>query len=303
MEDLISVVITTYKRSSEVLLRALDSVLTQTYKTIEVIIVDDSPCDYVCRPIIKKEILERNDERITYVEHEVNKGACAARNTGLSIAKGNFIAFLDDDDLWYGNKLEEQIDKIREENIGLVYCRSFIVNELTETKKLREITPYTGFVFDKLIVSNFIGSTSFPLIKRECFDVCGGFDESLKSAQDFDMWLRIVQRYQVEFVDKPLVEYYVHSGDAITKNPNNKIQGILSINEKYSEYLSNNRKLWSIRLTMLIPYYLQIGDRKSAINLHLNSLRLSPFRVKAHTKECIRIILSYFPSAKNHKGE
>ena len=239
-KNLISVIITTYKRSPKMVYRAIQSVINQTYRNLEIIIVDDSPDDFKERKAVERMILsiKEKDKRIRYIKHTKNMGACAARNTGIKKSHGNFIAFLDDDDEWLSVKLEKQLKLFKDSEVGLVYCRSFTINELSGLKKVRKANFYRGFVFDQLIKSNFIGSTSFPLIRKECFNYCGMFDINLRSSQDYDLWLRIAKRYKVDYVNEPLVKYYIHDNERITTDPLSKIQGIIYINTKYKEYLN-----------------------------------------------------------------
>ena len=106
--ELISVIITTYKRNPEILKRAIDSVVAQTYENLELIIVDDSPESYELRDAVKGMVLAIEDKRVIYHQHKVNKGVCAARNTGIELSSGEYLAFLDDDDAWLLDKFTQQ---------------------------------------------------------------------------------------------------------------------------------------------------------------------------------------------------
>lgn len=280
MEDsLISVIITTYKREEDVVKRAVDSVLNQTYNNIEIIIVDDSPDDYERRKNVENMIISLKDSRIKYIKHDVNLGACAARNTGIKESKGMYIAFLDDDDEWLPTKLEKQISLISKPNIGLVYCKQIIYNETFGKTYLDNHKRYKGQVFDKLLRDNFIGSTSFALIRRECFDTCGLFNVNLKSAQDYDMWLRIAKSYSIDYVDEPLVIYHVHKNERISSNPLNKIQGLEMINSLYREDINKNRGTKSIRIFKLVPHYMLTGNIKKSFKCFLQAFVLTPYKL------------------------
>ena len=125
---MISVIITTYKRTPDIVLRAVSSVVAQTFGDWELIIVDDSPETWEIRPQIRLAVekIANEDLRIKYIPHDKNSGACAARNTGIMHAKGEYIAFLDDDDEWVPEKLEKQLDILQKsgDNVALVYCGS-----------------------------------------------------------------------------------------------------------------------------------------------------------------------------------
>ncbi|HHX66899.1 MAG TPA: glycosyltransferase family 2 protein [Gallicola sp.] len=293
-KNLISAVITTYKRPPKMVNRAVESVINQTYRNLEIIVVDDSPDDFKERKTVEEMILsiKEKDKRIRYIKHTENKGACAARNTGIKNSHGNFIAFLDDDDEWLPAKIEKQLKLFKEPEVGLVYCRSFTIDELYGVTKIRKVKFYKGYVFDQLFRTNFIGSTSFPLIKKECFQDCGMFDTSLKSCQDFELWLRIVKKYKVDYVDEPLVNYYIHGNERITSDPLNRIQGIMSINNKYKKYLNFHPYLKSSRLMSLIPYYLQMGEKNKAIQIYDEAVKLVPLNLKNNLKYLLHFFIN-----------
>ena len=284
--DLVSVIITTYKRPPQMVNRAIQSVINQTYRNLEIIIIDDSPDNFRERTAVEKMILSirEKDKRIKYIKHDKNKGACIARNTGIKNSNGNFIAFLDDDDEWLPTKLEKQLRLFKDPEVGLVYCSSFTINETSKSKKVRKGKFYKGFVFDQLLKGNFIGSTSFPLIRRECFNYCGMFDSNLKSSQDYDLWLRIAKRYKVDYVEEPLVNYYIHGNARITTDPLSKIQGIITINEKYKEYFNLYPYSKSRRLMSLIPHYLKVGEKVKAKKIYYEAVKLAPLGVRSNIK-------------------
>ena len=285
-KNLVSVVITTYRRPPEIVNRAIKSVINQTYRNLEIIIIDDSPDDFKERKDVEKMILsiKEKDKRIRYIKHTENKGACAARNTGIVNSHGNFIAFLDDDDEWLPAKIEKQLELFKDPEVGLVYCRSFTIDELYGVKKIRKTKFYKGYVFDQLFRTNFIGSTSFPLIKKECFQHCGIFDINLKSCQDFDLWLRIAKKYKVDYVDEPLVNYYIHGNERMSTNPLNRIQGIALVTDKYKEYLEFHPYLKSRRLLALVPLYFQIGEKNKALQIYYEAVKLTPLNLKNNLK-------------------
>lgn len=245
----------TYKRPYVFIERALNSILNQTYSYIEVIIVNDSP-EYALENSIKKKIMKLNDPRIHYVEHEQNKGANAARNTGIDKAQGEYIAFLDDDDEWHEEKLEKQIPLFNQsENIGLVYCLQNIVNEETGKLYTPEIKLFEGEVYPKLIKDNFIGSTSFVVLKKEVLETCGHFNLEMQSSQDYELWLRISQQYEIRVVQERLVNYYIHNQERITQNTDKKIQGLEKIIELNRGYLEKHPNDYVIRRQKILPYY------------------------------------------------
>jgi len=291
-QELITVIVTTYKRDTEIVLRAVNSVIAQTYQNLEIIIVDDSPSSFEKRAEVENAIAKIDDSRVNYVKHEYNLGACAARNTGIKISKGNFIAFLDDDDLWHFDKIEKQIDKILLSECGLVYCRYYIIDQRKNKKKIYAEKFHEGNVFYQLLKVNFIGSTSFPLIRKECFQECGFFDETLKASQDYDMWLRISQKFLVDYIDQPLADYFIHKGESISNNINNRIQGAKAINKKHSIFLKKNSRVYGYRLALMSIFFAMAGQRKDALNACIKGIKLAPFNLKGNLRAVWNLVIS-----------
>ena len=162
---LVTCAITTHKRKFEIVERALKSILNQTHTNIEVFVVDDSPSDWEFRNDVKAMVEGYSSQNVTYISHEKCMGACVARNTALERANGEFIGFLDDDDEWNPTKIAEMIKAFDTENIGLVYCNRESVYDSSGKVTIQNPEVHTGNVFDSLIISNYIGSTSFPILK------------------------------------------------------------------------------------------------------------------------------------------
>ena len=146
-DNLVTAVVTTYNRVPHVVLRAVDSVLGQTYPELEIVVVDDSDADYPLRDELERSVLERS-EQILYVRHESHRGANAARNTGLAHVRGSYVAFLDDDDEWYPRKIEKQMERFVDEDICLVYCRCRHVFETDEVSYVPDAKFFSGNVFE-----------------------------------------------------------------------------------------------------------------------------------------------------------
>ena len=234
---LVTAVITTHKRPPEIVERALKSILAQTYKNIEVFVVDDSPEEYELRSAVKNMVESYADSNVTYLAHDKCMGACAARNTGLAAAKGEFVGYLDDDDEWLPDKIEEQLAAFDSEEVALVYCGSKTIYESTGEITERKCSCIKENIYENLMYKNFIGSTSFPLLRTSALRKIGGFDLEMQSAQDYDVWIRISKEFSVNYVSKPLVLYHFHEDDQITKNPTKKIMGMERIIFKNADFL------------------------------------------------------------------
>lgn len=259
---MISVVIITHNRESDILERAVKSVFAQTYKNIEVIIVNDSDKSFSgYQNVIEmiKDYIQQYGTQIKYIEHDTPQGACVARNTGLEMAKGEYIAFLDDDDEWKINKLEKQLavfEKEKRKKVSFVYCGALFIYDNRE-KKIEEFHPkyLSGNVFYNLLIDNFVMGASFPLIKTEYIRKIGGFDPSFPSCQDWDVWLQLAQLGEAYYVAEPLVKYHIHQGDQITKNFRKRVEGISRLLEKYKIYYKKNDIAYYSVLERLLYQY------------------------------------------------
>ena len=280
---LVTGVITTYKRPAPMVLRAVKSVFYQTHPNMEVIVVDDSPNDYSERDEVKK-ALSALSKDIKYIRHNTSLGACAARNTGLKEAHGEYIGFLDDDDEWCPAKVEIMLPLFNKSEIGLVYCGSIcrIVETGEEFPLIKKF--YSEKIFDRLIFENFIGSTSFPLMKTDYVREVGGFDVNQKASQDHDLWLRMSEKYSVNYTTENLVYYYVHTNEQISKNHKNKIAGYESLNAKHLNYLRCHKKAYAKRLLILAVEYSADHQKLNAVKLILRMIRLDPTNIRQVVK-------------------
>ena len=202
---LVSVVIPTYNNAA-LASEAVESVLAQSYKPVEIFVVDDGSTDET------RSALERYAKRVNLILQE-HKGPGAARNQGILHSTGEYIAFLDSDDIWYPRKLEVCIAALEQEHAyGAVYHDYLIVD--TERHKRYAIPHYeiSGWIARDLFVENLGFHTSTVVARRSCFDRIGLFDEELIRAQDWDMWLRVAEEYPVLYVGELLAERRLHPG-------------------------------------------------------------------------------------------
>jgi glycosyltransferase involved in cell wall biosynthesis len=260
---LISVIITTYNRENLVV-RALKSVLNQTLKDFEVLLVDDGSKDNT-RQVIQE--IQKEDRRVIYIYQE-NKGWPSALNTGLSNAQGRYIAFLDSDDEWHPEKLEKQAKALEEfKNVGLVSCYAFRVLP-DGTKKLYK-TPYLGLLGKtkwKIFWEKWgIISLSTVMIRKEVIERIGFFDEKIKSGADVDFYLRCIKEFDFYFIDEPLVNYYEFV-ESLSKAQfwEKWIPEYEYMLEKYKEDFEECKKAKSKFLRTLATCYLLKGDLKKA---------------------------------------
>lgn len=210
----VSVVMTCYKYA-HFLPFAMDSVLGQTYRNVELIMINDGSPDNT------DEVMQRylSDPRVVYIKQE-NAGQTVAKNVGIKAATGEFIAFLDADDIWHPQKLEKQLPLLENPEIGIVYSTMDFINEQGEKIPYRvsELsTPRTGRITEHLFVDNIV-PFSAAVARRECFDKVGLMDTSLRMAIDWDLWLRMSVFFLFDFVDEPLLSYRVGHAGQMSKN-------------------------------------------------------------------------------------
>lgn len=194
----VSVIIPTYN-SAAMVQEAIGSVLAQTYADLEVVVMDDGSTDDT------ESVVRRFGDRVRYFKQE-NQGVSAARNAGINKSLGDYVAFLDSDDLWLPEKLSAQIPLLEADpTLGLVYCDWSVVSReaLLQSSYLKDLPAASGYVFDELIQSGFI-LTSGVVLRRGCLDDVGAFDKSLAIAQDYDLWLRISYRWKIQLVNRCL---------------------------------------------------------------------------------------------------
>ncbi|MEE8540840.1 MAG: glycosyltransferase [Desulfobacterales bacterium] len=207
----VSVIIPTFNRGW-VIREAIDSVLNQTFGSFELIVVDDGSTDNTL------DILAEYKDRITLIKQR-NRGVSAARNRGMDAASGQFIAFLDSDDLWLPQKLKRQMEFF-DSNPDALICQT----EETWIRDAVRVNPgkrhrkVSGMIFEPSLHLCLV-SPSAVMIKRSLFEEVGLFDESLPACEDYDMWLRVGYKHSIFLIDTPLIIKRGGHADQLSKNP------------------------------------------------------------------------------------
>lgn len=237
----ISIIIPTYRRNKKMIQRAIESILNQTYKNYEILIIDDNnKNDEYYNETKKCEEEYMKFDNIKFLYHEENKGANGARNTGIENSKYKILAFLDSDDEWEEEYLEIMIDRLENSGAGLCYSGYYIINP-KNVEKVNCNGP-EGNIFEKEIILDRISPTSCVIIRKECTEKTGKFDNELPARQDFDMWVRITKEYKVATVNKPLVKVYRNGHESISSNYKKRLYGTERVYQKILESLSDNQK-------------------------------------------------------------
>lgn len=288
---LVSVIIPTYNRK-DLLRRAISSVVEQTYNNIEIIIIDDDS-DEPIRDVVSS----FNIDDLHLIEHDENKGGSAARNTGIARANGEYLAFLDSDDEWLPEKIEAQVQCFNKapDIVGAVYCRLYYADDTTGYLHSPEEQPggdglplgyFSGDLRSRLLSGWCPATTSLFMVKSECFDLVDGFDESLSSFQDYDLWLRISKYYHFEYVPNELVIKHDHSGVQVSTDTQHREIGVNQFFDKWqNQFLTNNSKeeLEHLKGLHLSEMYWQstINSRRRRHMIHnfLRYLKYSPTEI------------------------
>jgi len=283
---LVSVIIPVFN-GGKFIKQALESVYSQSYKNFEVVCVDDGSTDNTGTTI------KDFDKRIIYYYSQNNKGQAAARNTAIGLSHGDLIAFLDADDIWFPDKLKLQIKYLLDHpEVGMVHSNiSIVTNGLITTRELPIIKRHRSFsIFDELYLGNFINAT-VVVLRRECLNIVGLFDESLRRVEDYDLWLRVAANFKVGYQDVVTGIYRMHSDNTsrdtiatnievlkvLCKMRNLYPQHILKIPKKKI----NNRYL---RLNYSIGYeYFSKFDLVNARRYFLNALKFKKTSIPIYT--------------------
>ena len=214
MHPLVSVVIPVYNRENTIM-RAIDSVLRQTYHNIEVIVVDDCSVDST-----KQIVSSYNDPRVSLVSLAYNSGANVARNKGIERAKGEFIAFQDSDDEWMVDKLEKQINYMIETGIVASY-HPYILYENNKYQimphKYKDYNVCEYHLAETLKQGNVVGTPTL-VIRRSVLSVIGVFDEEMERMQDYEFVLRLIKKFKLGYISEPLVNVYRMEKSISTNN-------------------------------------------------------------------------------------
>lgn len=279
----VSTIIPTYN-CEQYIRETIESALSQTYKDMEFIVVDDGSTDRT------EEIIKSFSPKLKYIHYNENQGPSAARNRGIKEAQGEYVAFLDHDDIWMPTKIEEQI-KLFENNKDLALAYSnfcYVDHRNVEMGALFDtVKPQRGFVFEKLILDNFVPTTSV-IAKKKILEEVGGFNERFMISHDFDLYLRIAERYQIDFIDSPLVKHRIYPDSASSKKRKIMLEETINITTFYKDRIRLTNTALARELDKRIAKYifymalwmLEHANRKEALSRYFDSVRTGAFDYK-----------------------
>ncbi|MCI0590553.1 MAG: glycosyltransferase [Gammaproteobacteria bacterium] len=292
MEDspLVSVVIATYNMAVYLPL-AVRSALDQTYKNIELLIIDDGSTDSTKETV--RPFLE--DTRVRYLFQE-NRGQGTAKNQGVRESRGEYIAFLDADDLWAPEKLELQLVLFSmSETVGVVHSRLAYIDETGKELRVADNELFRGRVTGPLLIRNFIGFGTC-VVKKECFDRMGVFNDKLRMGIDYDLWLRFSTQYAFDYVDRPLLYYRLWSGQMSHNCKGRYLNGIEIMKNFLQEFpgivdKNTENEAWAHTYVGFGQCVYNVDQRlASALNFYVRALRHKPSYLPAW-KAIVKAIL------------
>jgi glycosyltransferase involved in cell wall biosynthesis len=204
----LSVIIPNFN-TAEYVVAAIRSVLEQTFRNLEVIVVDDGSSDNSIETI-----LSITDERLTCV-WQPNRGLSGARNTGILMARGKFIGLLDSDDIWFPEKAARHLAEMANNSkVGVTFSYSAYLDESGSPTGQLLISRCKMPTIEDLVARNHVGNGSTPILRKDCVDMAGGFDESLKSCEEWELWVRLAvhTRCHFQLIPAVLTGYRVRQG-------------------------------------------------------------------------------------------
>jgi len=278
----------------------LASIKKQTFKDFEVIVVNDGSTDDT------NHILASHAEKLKSslkIINQTNQGQTVAKNVGIRNSQGQFIAFLDSDDLWAPEKLEYQLAYMEPRpHLALCYTEGILINEKGDKiGVVNASSAHRGKCFDKLLVRNNIVASSV-LIKREILDMVGLFDEDFKACENWDMWIRISKVSEIEYLARPLTYYRVHLTN-MSKNVDKMYTYRLKIIDKHLPTKTRDPIILEKRRTALFVTHLAF-TKQHIENLELERARNSvsqALKLKPYEMICYRLYFKTLLGVKAFK--
>jgi glycosyltransferase involved in cell wall biosynthesis len=239
---MISVIVPTYNRPA-MLIEAINSILNQTYQDFEIIVVNDAGMD------VERKIKSFNkNHNIKYLMHNENKGLAAARNTGIKEARGKYIAYLDDDDVYYPDHLETLVNFLKDGEYKVAYTDTYRVHQKKEKGKYlnlkKDLLYSCDFNYDRILIENFI-----PILclmhEKSCLDEVGYFDENLNALEDWDLLIRISRKFKFFHINKITseVSWRTDATTMTSERPLDFYKARKMIYEKYKNYAETNPQI------------------------------------------------------------
>nr|WP_136251738.1 glycosyltransferase [Ningiella ruwaisensis] len=275
-QPLVSVIIPVYNGEAY-LQQAIESVLKQCYTNIELIAVNDGSTDS------SGDVIQNYSEDLIYINQE-NQGVAFARTAGLEKSSGELIAFLDQDDYWFIDKIEKQVSLFEQNpNIGLVHTAVRTYDEGLQEfvpNINRKATPekLVGNCFEELLRENHIYNSSV-MVRKSCVDEVGGINLEIKgnTCQDYDLWLKISKRWYLDYINEPLTVWRTHSNQGHRNRDKMLLQEMQVLNEHFDFSSASQKKIAKRRFSSihywLGEFYLENDQKSDARSQFIMSMR------------------------------
>lgn len=273
----VTVIIPTYKRPERLEI-AINSLVNQTYKNLQIIVVDDNDSETIYRKkteqIMKK---YKNNKKIDYIKHDYNKNGAAARNTGIRYSDGEYVCFLDDDDLYYSNKIEEQVKFLKKYNcFQAVYCwrkqRGKVIKNFLE-----------GDLSKEILLGTMTPTMPSLMFKKEALDIIDGFNENYRRHQDYELLLKFFKKgFKIGLLKKTLVEIGTNLGENEIHGKNLENLKAIFLNNFSDTIEDINKKELNFKKKVLCKHhcdifidYIKLKKIKKIIKFYISGCRIS----------------------------
>lgn len=259
--------------------KAIDSVMNQTYQDFDILIIDDASTDNTA-----KVVEDLKNEKIRYYKLDKNSGQCVARNYGIRRSTAKYIAFLDSDDVWLPDKLQKQIDCFNNgsDKLGAVYGDSYKTDVIKNITTLAKVTFYRGQIHDKFQEGFCPPTPSLFMVRRDVLNELNGFDEHLLTFVDLDMWLRVSEKYEFDFVEQPIIIKYEQIGDQYINNFEKRYKGYHLFLDKWRDRMKAEQ-LKILKKHLAYALMTPLLDHPP-INLRSNTPKLLALLLKIRSK-------------------
>lgn len=286
---LVSVIVPTHNRP-DMLREAIESILDQTFQDFEIIVVNDAGQDV--EPVVRS----FNNPRIRYISHDTNKGLAATRNTAIRAARGKYIAYLDDDDIYYPEHLETLVNFLENRDGSVAYTDAYrAYQEKCGDKYIitgRDVPYSFDFDYDRIMYQNFVPVLCF-MHRRDCIEATGYFDETMSSHEDWDLWIRMSRMYKFYHIASITCEFR-WSTDGSTMSSSKLADYLCTtelIYEKYKHITKNSKHISEEQVKSLKSRRLKLLKSTSKI-----SIIIPVFNKCELTLQCIDALYKYRPS-------
>ncbi len=275
MKLMISIIMPTYNRL-DYICASIDSVLNQTYANLELIVVDDGSTDATRSGLEKYE----EDPRFRYY-YQCNQGQSKARNKGINEARGEFIAFLDSDDIWVLDKLEKQIVEAEKyPDCDIFYGDCIIIDANGAEISRKNMKKHSGYITRHLLKDNFV-SMGTTLTRKHCFDELGGLSEKVQVADDYELWLRLSSKYKFYYSPQYYTKYRVMENQ-ISSNKDRRFKSnekvLFQFFKKYPDIVNQAEKMRGLSFFYVRKARYEISRRnnKRAVFDIMKAIKLDP---------------------------